>query len=65
MNIVNLCLVCRKNWTSNLNGCCNKCIKKFGISEVPKITIHNSSENVISNTDNCQNFVKHKETDAE
>ena len=46
MNIVNLCLVCRKNWTSNLNGCCNKCIKKFGISEVPKITIHKGSENV-------------------
>lgn len=54
MSIVNLCLICRKNWTSNLNGCCNKCTEKFGISEVPKITIHKGSENA-----------KHKENDAE
>ena len=65
MNIANLCLICRKTWTSKLNGCCTQCTKKYGISEVKKMIIHNDSENVISNTDNCQNFVKHKEIDVE
>ena len=46
MNIVNLCLICRKNWTSKLNGCCTQCTKKFGISEDKKLIIHKGSENV-------------------